>query len=408
MDPNTRRLFMGSGSGGSPPAALTAPLLFPTSRNSAGQVYVHGVKTNGTLVGSWAAPFVYPTMHAFFYNPFLVVYSAYGGTGYIVDCNTMSTYSTFSTSVYGYAPWQDGQYISVNSGTNQFEILNIPTGTSTAYSYDTDPGYTGVAQTQMTVGFADNGSTLFTGLGSRYWWSIGQDTGVYPNWYFYADKASATSLGTRSSGYSSGNNYSRTYGTSLSASQAVFCNFGSYFWHVYSTSTSPTSFSPGTLSYGGVNHSTADDSTLLGPRCGANNKFYSTYAGNYGSYDNRYRIGYITPPSGTTPTDIGIDLRSKTTSSSGDYYNIQNGTFMSQINTSGYVAVAYWDYAGTGDKNTNTLKIAIRNGSSVISDITTTAISASFTNGNNDNSYNHGINGCSWTSNLLYSGTTYS
>lgn len=410
MNPTTRTLIRGASgvSSVTSTAQLTAPLLFPTSRNSAGQTYVHGVRTDGTLVGSWLCP-VNDTMHAFFYNPFLVIYSAGGTTGYIVNCNTMSTHLTFSgASRSGYAPWQDGQYLSVNGMQNRFEILQIPSGTSTVYTYDTDAGYSDVATNHMTVGFAENGSNLFTTIGSRYWWSIGQFVSPYPCYYYYADKTSATSLGTRSSGYNSNSNYSRTYGISLSATQAMYCNIGSYFFLVYSSSTSPVSFTPGSLLYGGVYHLTGADSTDVNPRCGVNNQFYSVYEGSSGSYDYRYRIGYISPASSTVPIDIGINLKSKSTSSTGEYYKMQNGTFMSQINTSGYVAVAYWDIDGTGDYNTNQLKISIRNGSAVIADVTTTAISASMTSGNNPNYIYHGINGCSWSSNLLYSGTTYS
>lgn len=400
MDPTSRLLMMAQYA--VPSGPLSEPLLFPMSRNSAGQEFVHAVKTNGTVVGSWPRPALSGggVCHAFFYNPYLVVWGYSGNITYIVDCNTMSTVATINGgSPTGWFPWQDGQYASVNALTNQLKIMDIPSATITDYSYSTDAGYGNMAQNHMTVGFANNGSTLFSSLQNRYWWSIGITiNNPAPIMYYYADKISSTSLGTRSGGYQENSNYSRAYGISMSSNEAIFGNFGGYLFKVNSTSTTPIRYQPQGIYFGGQTYYQSTDSINVLPRCGAPSRIYACYYGV-----GVRRVGVYQPFSSSTPssTDLGVQLIVKP-----DYtYESQSGSFMSQINANGYVALAYWDASANGIA-TNVLRIRIYNGTSLVSNLTTT-VPSSLTAGNGLQS-DTGINGCNWTTNLLYAGSAYS
>lgn len=414
MDPNTLAMMMGaSGVNTTPPAPLTAPLLFVTSRSSGGVVYVHGITTSGVLAGTWTSPLPTSYYHAFFYNPFLVVYAPDYSTVYVVDCNTFSLNKTISlpTSagyIAGWYPWANGVYIGVSSPDNNIYLLDVGTGSVTSQSYTASSGYTGIAQTHMTVGFADNGSTLFSSLKNRYWWSAGQNSGSYPGWYYYADR-SGNSLAAASSGFSSGVNYSRTYGLSISSTKAFFVNFGNTYFRVSDTSTTPTQFTPGNLSYAGTTASATLDATHAAPRCTNGSNIYLPYRAVVSTYDYRFTVAYLDPFSSSTPTPTvlpGVDLRNQTTSPSGAYYLCQQGSFMSQVNTSGYVSVAYFDVATNGS-TTNVVNVKTYSGSTLMRSATCTLPSA-MTAGNNNSSFTElGINGCSWTTNLLYTGTTY-
>lgn len=405
-------LASAGGAGGGPTAAppLTEPLLFPTSQNSSGYSFVHGVKTDGTVVGSYNIP-ANGVYLAYFYNPFLVVQPSGGGTAYVINCNDMTLYGTINgVSPAGAAPWSsDGKYVFVDGVSNQLDIIDVPNLSVTSTAYTADDGYGGRATDHMTVGFATNGSGLFSSLQNRYWWSIGGNASPYPVYYYYADKTSSTTLGTKSLGYGPGNNYSRTWGLTFNQTYAMFCNIGSDFFTVSSGGSSASAIYPGQLSYGGYNYSVGLDSTDAMARCGTTTgAFYVMNRGYISTYDYRYRIAYY--PSfasgGTTPYDCGISLIAKTTSSSGAYYYVQDGTFMCQINDVGYVAVAYYDSATYG-VDTNQLVIKILNGSSTVATYTTTVPSA-YTGGASGTYTRNAINGSSWTTNLLYSGSQYS
>ena len=403
-------LASAGGAGGGPTAPLTEPLLFPTSQNSSGYSFIHGVKTDGTVVGSYNIP-TNTVYHAYFYNPFLVVQGSGQSTAYVINCNDMSLYGTiYGVSPAGAAPWSsDGKYVYVDAVSNQLDIIDIPNLSVTSTAYTADDGYGGRATDHMTVGFANHGSGLFSSVQNRYWWSIGDSAGIFPVYYYYADKTSSTTLGTKSQGYGPGNNYSRTWGLTFNQTYAMFCNIGSNFFTVSSTASSAQTISPSALSYGGYSYQANLDSTDAMVRCGTTTgAFYVMNRAYASTYDYRYRIAYY--PSfasgGTTPYDCGIDLKAKTTSSSGAYYYAQDGTFMCQINDNGYVAVAYYDSATYGT-DTNQLVIKILNGSSTVATNTTTVPSA-YTGGASGTFTRNAINGSSWTTNLLYSGSQYS
>ena len=413
MDETSTRILLASSSSNAGPAAttpLTEPLLFPTSVNSSGSAYIHGVKTDGTLVGSYNIPLAY-VYQAYFYNPFLIVQGAGIPTAYVINCNDMSLYGVINgVSPTGAAPWSsDGKYAFVNAQADELDIIDIPNLSLSSYPYTADDGYTARSTDHMTVGFSNNGSGLFSSLQNRYWWSIGDNAAGAPVYYYYADKSSSTSLGTSSRGYGPGNNYSRTWGLTLNANSAIFCNIGSSYFRVYPGTGSAQIMTPGQLSYGGNSYYLNFDSTDPHPRCGTTSgDFYCMAATSISTYDYRYRI--VRYPSfangSTTPYDCGIDLRSKTTDPNGYYYYPQDGTFMCQINDNGYVAVVYFDQATYG-LNTNQLVIKILNGTSTVATNTTTVPSA-YTGADSSGYTRHGINGSSWTTNLLYSGSQYS
>lgn len=422
MDPNSSQLLCGAGGKSTAPLPLTSPLLFPSSRDASGNIYIHGVTTSGTLVGTWQVPEGLKNTASgylsFFYNPFLVVWSNYSYDVYIVDCNTFTTYKTASASypggfISGWYPWSDGVYIGVSGILDSVFYLDVKTGTITEGYYNSDNSYSGLAQGHATIGFANNGSTLFSSLQNRYWWSIGQDSPSLRTWYYYADR-SGSSLGARSSGYSTDTNYSRTFGSSLSNQRAYMCNIGSYFFRMGVADTSMAPFYPQASSAYVASqpaYYTGADVTDIDPRCSVPNGIYLPYRAQVSSFDLRYTFVYLDPFSSTNPSVAllpSADLRSQTTSSSGNYYTLQVGSYMSPINTSGYVALAYFDVHGTGlNYQTNQLAIRIYNGSTLVSAGSSSAIPSSFTAGNNLDFVEFGLNGCQWTSNLLYSGTNF-
>lgn len=411
MDPNSTNLILAAGGRKVNILPLTAPLLFPMSINSSGAVFIHGVRTNGTVVGSYQLPSAVP-YHGFFYNPFLIIYSAYGSQAYIINCNDMTLAGTISgIPPSGFYPWSDGKYISVNSWQDQIHILDVIARNISVYSYAADDGYSQIAQNHMTVGFANNGPTLFSSLQNRYWWSAGTSDGSgsnFPVYYYRADRASETSLGPRSLGFGPGNNYSRTWGLSFNSSAAMYCNIGGNFFVVGSTSNTPIGMTLGTVSVGGTSYNAYLDSTDVQVRCtSSTGNLYLMNFGTVSTYDYRYRIvNYQNYAIGSqSGVDCGIDLRSKSTSSGGPYYFPQDGTFMCQINQGGMVAIAYFDVANYG-ANTNQLIIKIINGSSVVSTVNT-SISTAYTGGSSSSFNEVGLNGCSWTTNLLYTGSAY-
>ena len=272
MDPNTRALTMGAAGAASGPALLSHPLLFPVTTNGAGNVFVHGIRTNGTVVGTYQLPnrtsYQRP-YHGFFCNPYLVIYSALGGGAYVIDCNDMTLKGTLNFPVTGLYPWSNGQYISVVARNEYIYIYDIPNVMSvSAVGYNADAGYGSSAGSLVTVGFANNGAGLFSSLQNRYWWSIGgSGSSSYSTFYYYADRQSATSLGTRSSGYDSGGNYSRQWALSFSQTSAVLCSLGAYFFTVSNTSSSPTPIYPGSWTGAGYTYYASLDSEASVPRC---------------------------------------------------------------------------------------------------------------------------------------------
>lgn len=406
MDPNSRLLILGAGNS-APPEPLTEPLLFPMSCDSSNVAFVHGVKTNGIVVGTYQLPSkgVY---HGFFLNPYLIVYRSGGGTAYVIDCNNMTLAKTITgIPSSGLYPWSSGKYISVNAATDQIKLLDIQAGSIASYAYAADDGYSATATDHMTVGFANNGAGLFSSLQSRYWWSIGDNSGGAPVYYYYADKTSDVSLGVRTLGFGPGLNYSRTWGLSFNQSHAMFCNIGSNFFRVSSSATSATTVSLSSLAFGGVSYIANLDSTDGRARCtSSSGGLYLTNVGTPTATDWRYRVAFYAnyATGGTSPADCGITLKQKTTSMSGPYTEPQDGTFMCQINDTGHVAVAYFD-VDTYGANTNQLVIKILNGASTMATVNT-SIPTTFTGGGTN--YGHlSLNGCSWTTNLLYPGSAY-
>ena len=416
MDPTTAKLFFaaggaatGGGSGGTP---LTEPLLFPCSQ-STNYAYVHGIKTDGTYVGTYQLP-TKAAYSAFFYNPYLVVQPMGYSTMYVIDCNSMTLYGTISGCYQnGYQPWDSsGKYIYVRP-TQYIDIVDIPNLTLTQTSYQGTPGYSGRSTAHATVGFANNGSSLFTSLQDMYYWTSGSNSSGYPL-YIYSGSRSYSSSLLNSSQYEAGpgGNYSRNWGISCGNSNSIICSFGSNYYSAYPNGAIFGPHTPSSLNYGGSNYNVYFDSDDNNARCGVNNGSYYLTVGGAAltTYNYEWRIGYYpngATQNGSTVQDCGIKLKSKTQggTSSGPYYYVQDGTFMCQINNSGYVAVAYFDQETYG-LNTTNIRIKILNGSTQVAQYTS-SVSSSYVGGSS--SYSRAaLNGSGWTTNLLYSGTTYS
>lgn len=400
--------YLVGGSGG--PPLLTEPLIFVPTKDSSGTHYIHGVKTDGTVVGRCALNGITALLHGFFYNPFLVLMSYYGNKINVIDCNTMSLYRTInSTSIAtsrGFAPWSDGVYIAVSNANDSIYFLDLNTFSTSYVSYTADDGYNAQAGTHSTVGFADMGSNLFSTLGDRYWWQAGQSGSPYNGWYYYADRSGNT-LGTKSSGYNTNVNYSRGWGVTMSSTKAYMSHFSSVRYPLTNTTTTPSSTPlPTSYTYGGNTYYTNPDGTDYVTRCANSSNIWvaARYSGGGANVPYTYRIAFGDPFSGSSWSDVNLELKGESTTL---YYHMQSGTSMATINTAGYVAVAYLDRATYGDQ-TDRLNIKIYNGTTNVQSVSGIQLGTSYTSGHGGTSTSPTIlSGNQWTTNLLYSGTTY-
>lgn len=393
-------LGFGGGSSG-----LTDPLLFPLSLDASNNVYVHGVKTNGTYVGSALLSSGVGAYNCFFSNPYLCIFRSGSSSITRIDCTDFTSTTISVPSQRGWAPW-DGEYTYISIRPSDYLLLDIESGTYSTVPYS-GGGLTDIATTHQTLAFGTFGDTLFSSLSNEYRWTLGEFVGPSYPLYVYGATRSGSTLGTSSSKLNTGANYSRTWGMmGGDGSLGVIMRDG-FAWY-YLTPSGQTSFSISNISTGGYSWSANinRDSTDVSFNCMSNNKLYITQRRQISSYEYEFAVTNSPPLTSSTSSDTGIRIPNQTIDSGGNYQSPQMGTYMQQINEDGYIAVAQWDRSTYGD-NTDILKIQVVDSSNNIVSTTSSSVGSSYTANNGSPGSKFGIIGGSFSTNLLYSGTKY-
>ena len=407
MDPISQALMMGAAgnTSGAPPAPLSAPLLFIASIDSSGTNYLHGLTTSGTKVGTFASPVAFSGPSGFFRNPYLYLFSGITSNAlYKIDCNTMGLVKTVNAPsgvgrMGGISPISATKLISVSGADQSYYIFDTDTDTFSTVSYPNS--FTAVASSHGTLTFYDETSSGLSNIQSRVWWTAGTTSPTSDVKLQYADWNGST-LGALTT-LSGGTNQSRNTAVPMSSSKGLVFNTNFKFRLNQSSFTQilPTDYSFGGATYGFM---TVDPFRYIAVS-GANSTYY------YGMYQDSspgtagygFRVAAIDPFGSTTPaaTDLGISLVSN-----GLYYAPQQGGFCARINDSGYVAIAYYD-AITYGLATDRVRIRIYNGVTNVANYTVN-VGSSYTSGNGNGSTTQiGFFPHFWSTDLLYSGSTY-
>ena len=391
-----QQMFLGLGGGGS-----IDPLLFPMSRNSSGQRYIHAVKTDGTVLGNFQAGVNEDAYLDFRVGDYYYHGKNYNGDVYKTNLNDFTTTSISSSSTSrGWTPIAENKFITISA--SNYKILDIDAETVTETSY-TSTSYNSAAQTLTTLGHTTFGENVFS-TGSYVFSTGGEASGSFPL-HIQRHNKSGTTLSNATEWFNTGANYSRTFGVHDSHGNVnLIIRDDAGFHYLYQTASAGTLTSYTPLSGWSMQYNNGID---FSNHCVADGRWYHYNRRSISTYVYEFALVYrnLDPNASQTVVDTGIRVPGNNNSSGGSYNRPSCGTYLTTINTDGYVAIAYWDRSGQNDYLTDRLRIKVIDRNNTVVSNNYVDVGASYTNGNNVN--NFGMIGSSFVTDTLYSGSAY-
>jgi len=393
-----QQIFLGSGGGGD-----IGPLLFPMSRDSSGQKYIHAVKTDGTVLGTFNAG-----VDAVAYCDFRVGNNYYHGTyNSVIYKTNLQTFATTSITnsnngtPYGWAPITENKFIAIRY--DKYYIMDVDADTVTETTY-TASFESNSAQVITTLGFTTFGENLFS-TGSYVFSAAGISGSPYSLKVFRHSR-SGTTLSSAQEWLNTGANYSRTFGIHDSHGNVDLIIRDDTGHHYLRETAAAGSFTPSLLS--GWSQVYNNGAFTFSNHCIADGRWYHYNQKSISTYVYEHALVYqnLDPSASQTVVDTGIRVPGHSDSSSGSYNYASGGTYLTTINTDGYVAIAYWDKIDEGDYLTDRLRIKVIDRNNTVVSNTYVDVGASYTSGNNSNTF--GMIGANYVTDTLYSGSTYS
>jgi len=381
------------------------PLLFPMSRKSNGDKFFHAVKTDGTIVGTFqaAAEASSTTYGDFRIGNYYYWYS--NGSGVIQKTNledfTITALPSDTWPVFGWAPIAENKFISIRY--NQYKILDIDAETVTTTNYAAS-SYSSRAGTLTTLSHTTSGENVFS-TGSYVFSTGGQGGSPYPL-HVARHSRSGTVLSNAQAWFNTGANYSRTFGIhdSHGNTNLIIRDDGG-FHYVRQTAAAGT-LTPSTLS--GWSHVYNNGQNNFSNHCIANGRWYHYKERSISTYVYEFALVYqnLDPSASQTVVDTGIRVPGNNNSNGGSYNRPSSGTYLTTINTDGYVAIAYWDKYDQSDYLTDRLRIKVIDRNNNVVSNNYVDVGTSYTNGNNAATW--GMIGSGFVTDTLYSGSAYS